>query len=62
MSCLEHATISSVVVNLKLLRWLFKTVFPTNSKFEDNMYAQRLYNDVIDHSITSGYLVVHALH
>ncbi|KAF8553474.1 Metallo-dependent hydrolase [Imleria badia] len=40
--------------DLQLLDWLFEYVFPTESKFENNAYAERAYNSVIDRSIASG--------
>lgn len=40
--------------DLQLLDWLFEYVFPTESKFENDAYAERAYSSVIDRSIASG--------
>ena len=40
--------------DLELPEWLFRYVFPTEKKFADTAYADRVYNEVVDRSIASG--------
>ena len=53
----ERANVSSLIISggdRELVDWLVEYVFPVEKKFQNDAYAKRVYDDVVDRSIASG--------